>query len=414
MGRNRYFLLIGVFITAFLLSCTPRETTSPQNYLLTANVDTVNAGTHTETYYINEQTGNRRLDFSYPNRTERIYTLTEGNMIVSNKCTGANDNWNCSLMMSRDVTDLDVKSRTNKPTFPEESKGYVERTADKTIMGIKARCYLIVQIGETQCYHPEFANIMLFDNNTNYIFTATKLELTTPQVDVFNLPDPVCSSEPADQKKECYREVAKTALSPFLCDKITEKDYRDSCRIEVAGLLKDITLCAEFNGVTKAACYEEVGIATQNISICNQISNMDPELMVQSDRDDCAIAIGDLATCQAMEEDAKTDCLVRVAIVRKDLELCNVPNEWRRQGCISSVGIKKQDMTICAQVTDEYFKDACFTNIAQLTNTSLPCASVTNESYKDVCYANTAQSSDGCNKVNNKDLKNLCLNVFKK
>lgn len=194
---TKFKLLVMILSSLLLVSCAkaPTEQQFPQNYIISYMVNVpegpnVKAGTHTEKLYIDERNGNRRVDIIYPDEEQRIFALTQNNKIISTSCKKEGGQWKCEQIFSREVTSFDIEARTKKPELPDlQYLSGVKLIEDKTILGIKAKCYTITEIGNILCYHPEYPNIVLYEEGKDgFVSQATELELKTPDQSLFILP----------------------------------------------------------------------------------------------------------------------------------------------------------------------------------------------------------------------------------
>ncbi len=119
----------------------------------------------------------------------------------------------------------------------------------------------------------------------------------------------------------CYRSVAEEKKDYLICEKINEGDIKGECYGRVALVKKDNTICEKSSGVfardisnnisTKDLCYNYVATAIKDVSLCDNIKNVEF-------RDECYIIHvsenPDASTCAKIETSyLKNDCYITLA-----------------------------------------------------------------------------------------------------
>ncbi len=191
----------------------------------------------------------------------------------------------------------------------------------------------------------------------------------------------------------------KISTPPTLSDCEKKQDISDKyfCFATVARLKNDISLCENIPDVSqKDGCYFDVAvkdwdnypvpIPEQNPAICEKIQNQTTENICE------AILTKDSAKCASLQDnDISALCYADVGIARQDLSICDKAQgtsgifKWT---CYARVGVYKNDPSICQQINnptyEPMFGGSCYEGIAEATKNLDLCED--SPGNKDICY----------------------------
>lgn len=152
------------------------------------------------------------------------------------------------------------------------------------------------------------------------------------------------------EKAYCWVKLAQKLKDDKICEKILSPQYitdelqtaRDSCFSEVAKVKKDQTLCEIVRlPEYKDNCYRFVGEATNDISICEKISDF-------------------MSPTKGFSKDPRTDCFNTVAFALNDTSICSrIRLRVDKASCLLELGEKLKDTSICAKIEIQPEKDIC-------------------------------------------------------
>tara|TARA_Y100000310_G_C20689137_1_gene821049 strand:+ start:2125 stop:4245 length:2121 start_codon:yes stop_codon:yes gene_type:complete len=235
------------------------------------------------------------------------------------------------------------------------------------------------------------------DDNTNTDNTGTGDNgLTDDQTavqDIANLVDE-CLLENNDAKADsCLIELAKDKKNDIPCEKIVLLS-KDRCYLEVGVLSEDDSICGKIEVITvREECLSEVGLETNNASTCAKI------ISSQEKRDECYDNSGR---------------------INKASDTCaNIFNSTTRDGCYISVAGSTSDYSFCNSVSlrktsEGIQRDLCYEASGEQLNGEI-CATIVSEEFRAECFqdaTNTPSVRIDCNSFEDTNSINNCTNWY--
>ncbi|MBI3032352.1 hypothetical protein HYY69_02665 [Candidatus Woesearchaeota archaeon] len=198
MNIIRMIIIVGLF--SLIIGCSNEDkrvnevqdkTTLKEGFILTAKAfvpegtylgkDGIGQiGPHTEKMYVKDD--KVRIDIIYPNKEQRMYTLTQGDTVTIHSCV-KEETWICKVVTSMKK----LQDTKGLQELDEQILASLKKLPDKQLLELNAKCFEIPG-GSNMCYHPDY-QITLYESRKNgFTWEATALELTTPDDDLFVLP----------------------------------------------------------------------------------------------------------------------------------------------------------------------------------------------------------------------------------
>jgi len=157
-------------------------------------------------------------------------------------------------------------------------------------------------------------------------------------------------------KKECFSEVAPEITDPKKCEEFKDEDNKNSCYISVSKFYKDISYCDKVTGERKYACFNAIGIATNNENLCETNSCILTVAKAKRSPNICK-KISEI-NLRYNEEDVgnvnpRDFCLMQYAIGLSDEQVCfDLKNQDNKNSCFRDVAIISKDITLCRHIKD--------------------------------------------------------------
>ena len=261
---------------------------------------------------------------------------------------------------------------------------------------------------------------------SNYTYTPPN-EIKSEEVDSkkITLTIEECEMiESVQTRNDCYKTFALREKNLDYCESIiTEGDFtairdgkgkvqRYECFIGVSAEVLDGSLCDDLpKDVPKAQCYRNIGIKTQDSSMCMKIKDENNSIYYE----EClsGISTSTLKDCETIDNfNRKNTCITNIAKTRKDINICDLEkdspairrttNEGReilnndRDGCYIEIAKITLDKGICDKVDESKYKyctDAIENEIEKLKPRELLTVETCNEKEgkkQEVCFFNLA------------------------
>ena len=148
------------------------------------------------------------------------------------------------------------------------------------------------------------------------------------------------------------------------CESMANIIDKDDCYFNDAVEKTGLKSCSFIqSAIVKNSCIAEIGIANQDIGICNSI-----------------------------EGKSRDYCIAKIAIFKEDFDLCNSisADEYWSDICNRELAIKKNESSRCVKVINFLDKDSCYDTIARTTLNAATCFYIRNETTHDQCISKVA------------------------
>lgn len=242
-------------------------------------------------------------------------------------------------------------------------------------------------------------------------------EETCDQMPAINIP--YISLVTTREKDSCYNIVAVNNNNPSLCEKISNKDLKNSCFYGIAVSYIDENNCKNISepndsNAIKDQCFILTAIAKGDISLCSK--NISDKNTIRACEDDVNLK------CDPASEApfVKYQCYFRIAVAKKDISFCDKIQDSSRDKaiCYSMVGMYTKDVSVCNKIESDpesgyYYRDDCYRMwLSSFKKDPKICEKIVDVDSRDSCYLNIARFSPSvslCNKIkNNTEGKSSC------
>jgi hypothetical protein len=188
-------------------------------------------------------------------------------------------------------------------------------------------------------------------------------------------------------------EEPSAPLSLSDCEKAKDQLDKDMCYNKVAEFQKDASLCENIQSASqKDGCYFDAAIPTGPYGVYKDPSNCE-RIQNQTTREVClAITRQDPSKCEDFDTAFKDFCYWHIGMARQDLSICDKTNSSLfKESCYTLVAYHKKDPSICDNLQVELgwgrtFKYACYTGVAEATEDPSICEGINDDSLRDNCY----------------------------
>jgi hypothetical protein len=217
-------------------------------------------------------------------------------------------------------------------------------------------------------------------NNQNQISTQTQQKASCDTIQYSS-----------DKKNiDCFINLAVSTKDASICENIKKEVNilyaKDPSSAQTSSLKFGL------GDVHAEVCYEKVGAATNDLSMCNKIGIQ--SFLKWSCYNDVAASSEDPNICRQLDDKDSVDrCLSGVGIKKKSLLICDeIKKESYREACYSGVFQKLKDINICFKINSITFQDGCYSYLAKENKDYKLCQKISSESSdSDSCFEDVAR-----------------------